>query len=307
MKLQKGVLLKNYSTFKIGGSAKFFCAITAREEVKEVVEWAKNNNEKIFVLGGGSNILFGSNGFNGLVIKIENSELKKKEDEIICGAGVRLSELVLFSIENNLSGLEWAVGIPGTVGGAIRGNAGAFGSNMADAIWQVNGLKINDGKIEEIELDNKECKFSYRSSLFKEDKKLLIREVFLKLEKGERNKGKKITGKFLHKRKRTQPMEPSAGSVFQNPVVSPEIIKEFENDRQMECRDNKVPAGWLIEQCDLRGKKIGGAQVSEKHANFIINTGEATAEDVIMLISIIKQKVRLNFGVQLREEIEIVV
>lgn len=308
MNFKKDALLKNYSTFKIGGPAKFFCVAKNFKELKEAVEWAVKNNEKIFVLGGGSNILFSDEGFNGLVIKIENSNLNLEENEkVICGAGLKLNELVLFSIDNNLTGLEWAIGIPGTVGGAIRGNAGAFGSDMADSVEEVKALKIAGNKIEEINLNKENCQFGYRNSLFKEDKKLVIWEVKLALKKGARAAGKKMAGGYLNRRKEKQPADPSVGSIFQNPEVAPEIVKNFEEEQQMQCRNNKVPAGWLVDQCGLRGKIIGGAQVSEKHANFIINTGNATAEDVIMLISIIKQKVRNNFKIQLREEIEIAI
>jgi UDP-N-acetylmuramate dehydrogenase len=329
LNLQKNVLLKNYSTFKIGGSTKYFCACEKIEEIEEALKWADDNNQKFFILGGGSNVLFGDKGFDGLVIKIENKKTDVKGTDIICGAGVKLSRLLPLSMENNLVGLEWAAGIPGTVGGAVRGNAGAFGGEMSDVVQNINVLKISNfpaspagrqfpisnknskGEKSKLQITNyklQNCQFGYRESVFKQDKNLIIWEVELELQKGDKKISKEKIGEILLKRKENQPLEyPSVGSIFKNPVVNKNIIEQFEKDTGKKCKDDKVPVGWLIESCGLKGKKIGGAQVSEKHANFIINNGNATAEDVIILISLIKQKVRRHFNVQLREEIEIVI
>jgi UDP-N-acetylmuramate dehydrogenase len=348
MNLKEDVLLKNYSTFKIGGPAKYFCVCESLDELREVLGWARDNDEKTFILGGGSNILFGDKGFDGVVIKIMNNELRIMNQEsritnklkkplnlpskkrggrgikIVCGAGVSLSKLINFSIENGLAGLEWAVGIPGTVGGAVRGNAGAFGGEMKDSVSAVRiveiqeeGNKVQDARNKQIpntnskiqiqKFDNKQCRFDYRSSVFKRGRDLIVWEVVLDLERGNKDESDRMIKEILLKRREKQPFQySSAGSVFKNPVVSEEIRKSFEADKKVECKDDKVPAGWLIEKCGLKSKKIGGAMVSEKQANFIVNVGNATADDVIILISLIKQKVRNGFGVQLQEEIEIV-
>jgi len=324
MKIEKNVSLKKYSTFRVGGAAKFFCLVSNLAELEEVLKLAANKNDRVFVLGGGSNVLFGDDGFNGLVIKIENKKIDIEGTDIICGAGLRLSKLLSFSMENDLVGLEWAAGIPGTVGGAIRGNAGAFGGEMKDHLRSVKVLKTDKGRIEKKEnistdrknygnllqeeiFDSHQCRFGYRSSIFKQERDLIIWEARFNLASGNGRLSEEKIKEIIEKRKSKQPSEPSAGSVFQNPTVEPALVNVFEKDQEMKCRDNKVPAGWLIEEVGLRGKKIGGAQVSEKHANFIVNNGDATAEDVIMLISLIKQKVRRYFNVQLREEIEIVI
>lgn len=322
MNLKEDVLLKNYSTFKIGGPAKYFCDCENLEELKGALSWAQKDNEKVFVLGGGSNVLFGDRGFDGLVIKIANKGLRIEDKKIIFGAGVSLNKLINFSVENNLTGLEWAAGIPGTAGGAVRGNAGAFGGEMGESVLAVKGIELESGKSEDnrdqngykipnfkiFEFNNAKCRFGYRDSAFKRDRDLIIWEIEMELEKSDKDEGDKKIEEILSSRKEKQPSGyPSAGSVFKNPKVDEKIIKSFEDDKKVKARNGKVPAGWLIEKRGLKGKKIGGAMISEKQANFIVNTGNATADDVAILISLIKQKVRNGFGVQLQEEIEIVV
>ena len=321
IKIKKNISLSKYTSFKIGGPAKYFCVVENNEEIKEALEFAGKNKLKVFVLGGGSNLLISDEGFDGMVIRIMNYELRIKDNNIICGAGLSLMKLVSESVKNNLTGLEWAAGIPGTVGGAIVNNAGAFGKCMGDVVESVKILEYKTppfakgaGGISSLDvkkLNNKQCNFSYRSSLFKEEKKYIILSVVLKLEKGNQNKSKKIITEILKSRREKQPLEyPSAGSVFKNLVVANEhfkkLKKEFPELNKI-AKNNTIPAGWLIEQIEgLKGKKIGGAMVSEKHCNFIVNFNNAKAEDVVILISLIKQKVRNKFGIQLREEIEYV-
>ena len=328
IKIKKNISLSKYTSFKIGGPAKYFCVVENNEEIKEALEFAGKNKLKVFVLGGGSNLLISDEGFDGMVIRIMNYELRIKDNNIICGAGLSLMKLVNESVQNNLTGLEWAAGIPGTIGGAVVNNAGAFGKCMGDVVESVKILEYKTspfakgaGGISSLDvkkLNNKQCNFSYRSSLFKEDKKYIILSAVLKLEKENQGEGKKITmtpslekrvGEILKLRKEKQPLEyPSAGSVFKNPVVDDDhfekLKKEFPELNKI-AKNNTIPAGWLIEQIEgLKGKKIGGAMVSEKHCNFIVNFNNAKAEDVVILISLIKQKVRNKFGIQLKEEIE---
>jgi UDP-N-acetylmuramate dehydrogenase len=255
--------------------------------------------------------LVSDNGFDGLVIKIQNSRLRPTGGQakkiIYAGAGVYLAELIKFSTSKNLTGLEWAIGIPKiTVGGAIVSNAGAFGKSMSEIIQKVI---ILDEKSQVANYNFKDCKFGYRESVFKHKKNLIILAAEIKLEKGDSKVSREKIREYIKKRKSSQPLEyPSAGSIFKNISFS-EILPETLNKCPMleEFREaGKVPAGWLIEAVGLKGKKIGQAQISEKHANFIINTGNARAEDVIILISLTKQKVRNKFGLQLMEEIEYV-
>ncbi|MFO7806934.1 MAG: UDP-N-acetylmuramate dehydrogenase [Candidatus Moraniibacteriota bacterium] len=309
-KIKKEVSLKEYSTFKIGGKAKYFVEIKRLDELKKVLNWALKEDVKYFVLGGGSNVLFSDEGFDGLVVRIKKDDLELDgKNRIISGAGSKLSDLMNFSIEKNLSGLEWAAGIPGTVGGAVRGNAGAFGSEMKDSIIRVQALKIDNNDIKLKEFSKSECEFGYRESLFKKKNNLIIWEVELGLEEGSAEESKQKIKEIIQKRKQKQPsLEEyySAGSVFKNPEVGKEIIDLFQKETGVASKDNKVPAGWLIDMCDLKGLEVGGAKISPDQANFIINKGDARSQDVATLISLIKQKVRNNYGIQLREEVQLV-
>ncbi|KKP71361.1 MAG: UDP-N-acetylenolpyruvoylglucosamine reductase [Candidatus Moranbacteria bacterium GW2011_GWE2_35_2-] len=307
IKIQKDVLLAPYTTFKIGGPARFFVEVKNEEELIEALEYAKENNLEYFILGGGSNILVSDKGFDGMVIKLQDTRYKIQDTNITCGASIAISKLVIESVKNSLTGLEWAMGIPGTVGGAVRGNAGAFGGEIAQNIVSVRAVKIFNTESKIIKLKKEDCKFSYRNSIFKEDTGWIILSVIMNLKQGNTEVSNTKIKEIVRKRIKKQPKYPSAGSFFKNPFVKNEkIIQEFEKETGVKNSDRKIPAGWLIEQVGLKGKKIGGAQVSEKHANFIINTGDATAEDVIILSSLIKQKVRTRFGVQLQEEVQLV-
>jgi UDP-N-acetylmuramate dehydrogenase len=329
--IQKKVPLAPYTTFKIGGPAKFFVEVESEAEILEALKFAQEKKMPVFVLGGGSNVLVSDKGFNGLVIKIQNTLYKIHYTKIDCGAGCALSKIVSESVKAGLTGFEWAAGIPGTVGGAVRGNAGAYGGTMGDIVESVSALDISNfqfpisnknpnvkipmsNKIQNTKSKNtfllrsEDCKFAYRDSIFRQNPNLIILSVELKLKKGNKAESDKKIQEILAKRKEKQPMEfPSPGSFFKNPIVKDkELIRQFETDTGQKIRDDKIPAPWLIEEVGLKGKKIGGAMVSEKHANFIVNTGNATAEDVIMLTAIIKTKVRNKFGIQLQEEVQMV-
>ncbi|MDF1497880.1 MAG: UDP-N-acetylmuramate dehydrogenase [Patescibacteria group bacterium] len=329
IKIQKNIPLSKYTSFKIGGPAKFFCVVENVEEIKEAVEYARENKLAVFVLGGGSNLLISDKGFDGLVIRITNYELRIKNNEIFVGSGLSLAKLVSESVKNNFTGLEWAAGIPGTVGGAIVNNAGAYGKCMGDVVESVEILeyktpsfKKRAGMISKTgitnyesriaKLNNKQCNFSYRNSLFKKEKKYIVLNAILKLSKGKEVENRKMILEILKSRKEKQPLEyPSAGSIFKNPVIENEhlkkLVKKYPELSTMEIQPRyTIPVGWFIEELGLKGKKIGGAMISEKHGNFIVNINNAKAEDIIILTSLIKQKVRDNFGVQLKEEIEYV-
>lgn len=318
MNIQKNVLLKNHSTFKIGGPAKFFYEVETLDELKKAFSWANENKQRTFILGGGSNVLFMDKGFDGLVIKLKNNAIEIVDESggivtVQCDAGVMLSDLVKFSIEKGLTGLEWAAGIPGMVGGALRGNAGAFTGEIKDCVKSVRALKLDEGaKLDETrlyEFDNKKCEFEYRNSVFKKNDGNIVWDCMLELRKGNTERSKQEAQDYIERREVKQPsldQFPSAGSIFKNPFANEELQKQFEEDKNVRCRANKVPAGWLIEQCDLKEKRIGGAMISSKQANFVVNMGEATAEDVLILLSLIKMKVRNQHKVQLEEEAQIV-
>ncbi|MFH0929835.1 MAG: UDP-N-acetylmuramate dehydrogenase [Candidatus Moraniibacteriota bacterium] len=324
MNIRKNIPLAQYTTFKIGGPARFFCEAKDEEEILEALEFAREKNLPVFVLGGGSNVLVSDKGFDGVVIKISNTAWKfdfhlgSRTSLIKCDAGIALSKIVIESVKAGLTGLEWAAGIPGTIGGAVRGNAGAYGGTIEDVVESVKAFeisnfqfpisnKIPNQKSKTISnFKTKDCKFEYRNSIFKQNSNLIILSASLKIKKGNKAESEKKIKEILAKRKEKQPMEfPSPGSFFKNQIAkNKKLIRQFETDTGQKIKDNKIPAGYLIDQLDLRGKKIGGAMVSEKHANFIVNTGDATAENVIMLAAVIKTRVRNKFGIQLQEEVQ---
>ena len=308
--IQKNVPLAKYTTFRIGGLAKYFFVAKNKEEIISAILVAKKLKLSFFILGGGSNILVSDRGFKGLVIKVESRILKVEGSNIYAGAGVSLNESVSTALENNLTGFEWGVGIPGTVGGAIYGNAGAFGKSIADVVKSVEVLDVKN--LETKKLKNKNCKFGYRDSVFKRDRNLILLSAIIQLKKGKKSEIKRKIKEFLDYRQETQPLNfPSAGSVFKN-VKFANLHKFTSNITNKKIREicgkfgdiRKIPAGWLIERCNLKGKKIGKAKISEKHANFIVNLGGAKAKDVKELIKLIKQKVKIKFGIVLEEEIQ---
>ena len=335
-KIKKNVLLKDYTTFRIGGPAKYFLETEKKEDIVRVISAAKKFNLPFFILGGGSNLLVSDKGFKELVIKIKNKELKVKNNKIFVEAGVVLNQLVNTALKNNLSGLEWAAGIPGTVGGAICGNAGAFNKSTGDLVKNVEVLEVANCKIKI--LNNKDCNFRYRDSIFKHKKNLIVLSATLQLKKINRKEIKERIKKYLNYRKETQPLNyPSAGSIFKNPkgFSGGELGEEAKKQKASSlcganaCIDKssslateraKISKGGkeriffdfaaasfaaarMIEECGLKGKRIGNVKISEKHANFIVNLGQGKAKDVKKLIELAKKRVKKKFGIDLKEEI----
>lgn len=305
--VEKNINLAPFSNFKIGGPAEFFVEVKNKEELEEAVKWAEENKEKVFILGGGSNILINDKGVSGLVIKMANDGISVKGERMDCGAGASLAKAASLAVNNNLTGMEWSIGIPrATLGGAARGNAEAFGAAMSDIIETVEIFDVK--KIKFKTLSNKDCKFSYRSSIFKKNNDYIIWSAVFKLKNERPEIIRGLAAKSAVFRGRNYPKLPSAGSVFKNVPVklikenNPKLLEEIRK-RGITRLDN-VGAGMLIDMLGLKGKTIGGAKISLEHANHIVNTGKATAEDVIMLISYIKQQVRDKFDIQLEEEIQ---
>lgn len=306
MQIQENIILAPYTTFKIGGPAEYFALVKTLEELQEALAWAKEKEKEVFVFGGGSNLLISDNGIKGLVIKLDLQRLEFNDNKVIVGAGVNLAYLLNQALENNLTGLEFAAGIPGTVGGAIRGNAGTYGVAMGDVVTAISYLdKENQLKI----MFKNEADFAYRHSIFKVNNYLIV-EAELLLTKGDVAASRALIQERLTYRKGNHPNQPSAGCIFKNIDFREDDVealraKGIEIDKFLEHK--KIPAGYLIEKAELKGKTIGQAQVSPQHANYIINLGQAKAEDVMILTSLIKQQIRDKFGLQLEEEVQFVV
>lgn len=281
--VQENIPLKNYTTFKIGGPAQYFFKAKTKKDLIKAVSTAKKFKLPFFILAGGSNLLVSDKGFKGLIIKLQVSDYNFQENKVFTEAGVLLSQLLSIALRNNLTGLEWAAGIPGTIGGAVRGNAGTKDQTIKEVIENVEVLDTKKGKIKFFK--NKDCRFEYRDSIFKHEKNLIILSINFKLKNGKKEKIKEKIKEYLNYRKDTQPLDfPSAGSIFKNP-------QDFS-------------AGELIEKCGLKGKRIKDVEISKKHANFIINLENGTARDVIELIKITKEKVKEKFEITLKEEIQ---
>ncbi|GAI23814.1 unnamed protein product, partial [marine sediment metagenome] len=255
-----------------------------------------------FILGGGSNLLVDDKGFDGLVVKVQNAKCKVQNKNskfkiIIVEAGVILSDLVELSLKNNLTGLEWAAGIPGaTLGGTIHNNAGAFKVCIADIVKTVEVFDTADSKIKN--LDAEQCNFNYKQTIFKQQKNLIILSCILQLKKSTKKAVEEQINYVLNYREKNHPMKfPSAGCIFEN--FTPH------RNKVSGAGPTQVSVAELIQKCGLKGKKIGDAQISEKHANFIINLGKARSEDVLKLINLSKKEVKNKFGIKLKEEIQI--
>jgi len=286
MKFQENVSLAGQTSFKIGGPAKYFFTVESKEDLIEAINKIKKLKLPFFILAGGNNVLALDKGYNGAIVKILNSKFLIRDSNIYAGAGVVLAKLTALAADQSLTGLEWAAGIPGTIGGAVYGNAQAFEGKMSDLVKSVEVFDVKTSKTKT--LKKRGCKFSEKESVFKKKKNLIILSVILKLKRGKKNKIEKKIREHIFVRKRNQPLQfPSAGSVFVNQPGQP-------------------PSSYLIDKAGLKGKKVGAAQVSEKHAGFIINKGGAKAKDILKLIKIIKKEVKKKFKISLKEEIQII-
>lgn len=277
--------LKKYNTYKLGGKAKLIVFPDDVNKLIELLKFIKENNIKHKVIGKGSNLIFSDKDYEGILIRLDNfNKLEINDTHITVGAGYSLVKLSQETAKLGLSGLEFASGIPGTVGGAIFMNAGAYKSSMSEFVKEVT---IIDDNLNIITLKNEDLKFDYRKSLLQEKKDYICVEVKLELAHGDVDEIKEKIKKRKERRVETQPLEyPCAGSVFRNP--------------------DDVPAGKLIEDANLKGKRMGGAMVSPKHANFIINYDNAKSEDVYNLIKLVKDEIKNQTGVELKEEQEFV-
>lgn len=276
--------MSKHTTFKIGGVADLLINVGNREQLREIVKKATEQAIPFYVLGNGSNLLISDNGIRGCVIRLcgEFNEVRLLDNnKIECGAGATLAKLCVFAQDNSLSGLEFAWGIPGSVGGAAFMNAGAYGGEMKDVMISCEHI-TRDGEIGH--LNNDELNLSYRKSAYI-DNGYIITAITLQLSRDDKMMIRERMDDYMNRRKTKQPLEyPSAGSVFKRPEGN------F--------------AGTLIEKCGLKGKTIGGAMVSQKHAGFIVNNGGATAEDVANLVKLIQETVKKETGILLECEIK---
>lgn len=281
--VRESELLSKHTTFRVGGPADLFIDVKNSAALKLIISEIKKNNLPYFIIGNGSNLLVSDSGYRGVVIRLsgEFDSVKIIDNHMICGAGTSLAKVCVEAFKAGLSGLEFAWGIPGSCGGAVFMNAGAYGKEMSSVLVSATHLNENN----EIETFNKnELELSYRNSVYSNNKFVII-SLKLKLQKDNINDIKLRMQDYISRRKSKQPLEfPSAGSIFKRPpgyFVAP-----------------------LIEKHGLKGEKIGGAMVSTKHCGFIINKNDATCKDILSLINKIKSKIYEKEGIKLKTEVK---
>lgn len=270
-KILSDVSLKDYTTYKVGGICRYMVFPKNIDSLVEIIRLLKKNKIKHMVLGKGSNVLFSDNIYDGIIIKLDSFDsIQWRENKLIVGAGVSLMKVALMAVRKGLSGLEFATGIPGSVGGAVYMNAGAYKSDMG---YVVSSIKVLTPKLRVITMVNKELEFHYRTSFLKTHPGYICLEATIKLKPGNREEIEELVQERKKRRLETQPLEyPSAGSVFRNP--------------------EGLFAGKLIEDLGYKGLIKGGAMISDKHANFIINYDHASAQDIKDLIEFAKEEVK---------------
>lgn len=277
--------MSKHTTFRIGGNADFYVSISSEDEISEIIKLCKQEKVRFYIIGNGSNLLVKDEGFRGVIIEIGNgyADIEEIDDEtFVAKGGILLSRIAAYALEHELSGFEPLSGIPGTLGGAVVMNAGAYGGEIKDVVTEVYVL---DGDGNKKTISNKDMEFGYRTSLATKEN-LIILGAKIKLKKGNRDEIKALMSDFNGRRRDKQPLEyPSAGSTFKRP--------------------EGYFAGKLIEDSNLKGYTVGGAQVSEKHSGFVINIGNATCADVLKLISDVQDKVFNDSGVKLEREVKI--
>lgn len=283
--LQQNIPLAPFTTFKIGGPAKYFLRAKSNAELQSALKAAEEQQVSVFVLGGGSNVLVNDKGFNGLVIKVEIGGVDIKDTTVKAGAGLPLSSVISKVVSKGLGGLEFATGVPASVGGAVWANLGSRGSEISTVLKECTATD-RQGNIKVFSKDD--CQFQYRDSIFKHQP-LVILDATFQLLSNDAAMLRSLMVELAKLKKHEQNVgEDTAGCTFRNPVGAPKSAAQY------------------IDELGLKGFQIGDAKVSTTHANFILNVGHATADQVVQLVSYVKQQVRDKCGVQLMEEIEYV-
>ncbi len=301
VQFKEGEPLARHLNMRIGGPAKWFVEARNTQDLIDAVNMAQDFAVEYFILGGGSNTLVADSGFQGLVIKAANRTLRIEGDRVFAEAGVISAAAARSSADAGLRGFEWAISLPGTIGGAVRGNAGCFGGEMRDSIASVRVLR----RKEILTLSNEDLHFSYRHSLLKEHgNDDVVLDVVLKLEQGKRDEALAQIDKNLQGRKASQPLgASSAGCMFKNfewtdHAQVAQLEKLYEIPKEYLDRQ-RIPAGWIIDKLGLKGKAVGDAEVSLQHGNFLLNKGHATAEDILTLVTKLKKHIASVSGVLL--------
>ncbi len=307
MRLEKTVCLAPFSTFKIGGKAEYFLSVQKPDDLIAAIEFAKKRKISYKIFAGGSNVLFPDDKIKGLVIRFLGGRFRwAGKNKLLIDGGVPLEDIVKESINLGWRGLETLSGIPGTIGGAIIGNAGAYGHSISEIVdkvevWDPLGVAQGKGKLRT--LRKSDCKFRYRESIFKRKPYFLLRAV-LKFKKGNKKELKKISQEVIKLRaKKYNSKIHCPGSFFKNVLIkdiSKKFLKNIDRDK---IKGGKIPSGYLLEEVGAKGMRIGRIQVADHHGNLIMNKGGGKASDVKKLAAILKKRVKNRLGIELEEEV----
>ncbi len=301
--------MAKHTSFRVGGSARLYVVTPHADAMMQAVQVAQLLGIPWYVYGGGSNLLVSDDGFEGVIIQAANRGLKIEGNKVHAEAGVITAMVARQSVEAGLTGFEWAIGVPGTIGGAIYGDAGCYGGEMRDVIETVDAFRLRDGQ--RVQLTKDQCAFGYRTSLFKHEPYLIFGCTLVLKPTEDKAASKKRMEEIVAQRKEKQPLESSsAGCVFKNFDFTDEkeldLLKRNMEVPQSMIDKKQISVGWLIQQAGLMGEHVGDVEVSQKHGNFFINKGKARAQDILSLISIVKMKIRDEHGIELQEEVQYV-
>jgi len=341
MNLKENEPLSKHTNFRIGGAARWFVEARSEDELREAIAFAGEKGVGFCVMGGGSNTLANDEGFAGVVIQMAMREIEIPTGlkslgsptglksvgipshfsgvefprdfspvRVVAGAGAISAAVARQTADAGLKGMEWAISLPGTIGGAVRGNAGCFGGEMGDVVSSVRvlrgGTKV-PGNFETVDVSRDDLRFAYRESAIKHSSDIIL-SVTMELQPGNRDELLAKLDETLAKRKASQPLYGgSEGCVFKNFDATDEELQRIEAKGDILTHEMKasrrISAGWIIDKLGLKGTRIGDAKISEEHGNFIVNLGTATASDVVQLIALVKTRARNEFGIQLQEEV----
>lgn len=299
--------MSKHTNFRIGGPAKLYFVAHGADALLEAIQVAEEAGVPWFVFGGGSNLLVADTGYEGLVIQSALRTLTLEQDTLQMESGVITALAARKAAEAGLMGFEWAIGVPGTIGGAVYGNAGCYGGEMKDVVEAVDAYRVSDRQ--RVRYTNAECVFAYRESRFKKEPHVIL-GCTIRLKSGDAATSKTRMQEIVETRKLKQPLElSSAGCAFKNfefsDIAEIATLQSKTDVSEQMIQNKTISVGWLVDRVGARGLHVGGISVSEKHGNFLVNTGNGTASDVIELVSLIKTKIRDEFGIQVHNEIQL--
>lgn len=323
IEIKEHIPLAPYTIYKIGGPARYFTEVKNAEDLREAVQYAAEKQAPFFILGAGSNVLIADRGYDGMAIRMTGGNVRVEGDRLIADAGVMMARAVTEAARHGLAGFEWGIGVPGTIGGSVRGNAGCFGGEMKDVVERVRVLKIlnpkseirnksetQNPKLEMVDIEGTACDFSYRDSVFKKHPEWIVLSATLRLQKGDpaaiQAEVRRITADRLAKQ---DIGAKCCGCMFKNSAwgdgseAKDRMIGKFPELAAFTDR-SEIPAAFLLDRAGLKGERKGHIVVSEKHANFFINEGGGCAADAAALIVAAKDAVRRKYGLDLEEEIQ---